>query len=75
MGMPLAMVGAHEKVRVKSIVGGYGIMKRLSDMGIYEGTTLEVVRNDSTGPLILKVLDSRIVIGRGQAQKIMVEMK
>ena len=38
-----------------------------------EGTEVLVSKNDVCGPVVLKVLDSRIVVGRGQAMKIMVE--
>jgi len=70
----LAMVESGRKVRISSISGGRGLRQRLCNLGLYEGATIEVVRNDSSGPIISKVLDSRIVMGRGQAHKIMVEI-
>ena len=72
--MTLSMVQEGKKVRIVKIGGGWMLKKRFHDLGLYEGTEVEVVRNDITaGPLILKVLDSRIGIGRGQANSIMVE--
>ncbi len=72
--MPLSMVGEGKKVKIIEIGGGWMLKKRFHDLGLYEGTEVEVIRNDVTaGPLILKVLDSRIGIGRGQANRIMVE--
>jgi len=72
--MSLATVESGRKVRISSISGGRGLRQRLCDLGLYEGATIEVVRNDISGPILLKVLDSRIVIGRGQAHKIMIDI-
>ncbi|HEX55080.1 MAG: ferrous iron transport protein A [Candidatus Altiarchaeales archaeon] len=71
-GIPLTMVKDGERVRIISILGGMGLKKRLYDLGLYEGAKIDVIRNDRSGPIILKVLDSRIGIGRGQANKIIV---
>jgi len=45
------------------------MQRRLSELGIYSGSRLEVVRN-SGGPVIVLVLGTRFAIGRGQASKI-----
>ncbi|MEA1924702.1 MAG: FeoA family protein [Candidatus Altiarchaeota archaeon] len=66
------MVEQGRKVRITSILCGRGLRHRLCDISLYEGAVVEVIRNDAAGPVILKVLDSRVVIGRGQANKIMV---
>lgn len=42
------------------------------DMGLRVGKTVEVLNNEGRGPLLLKVDESRIAIGRGMAMKIMV---
>ncbi len=47
---------------------------RLGDLGLYEGATIKVVKNHNTGPMVLKVLDSRVLLGRGQAHKIKVKV-
>ena len=73
MTMPLAMVAEGKTVTIKDIDCGRGLYKRLCDMGLYAGTRVKVIKNDVHGPVILKVLDSKLVIGRGQAHKIMVE--
>ena len=45
--------------------------KKLMEMGVNKGNVIEVVRNDA-GPLIIKVGEMRLVLGRGMAQKVMV---
>ena len=69
------MVDKGKKVKIKEVIGGEKLKKRLSELGVYNGTSIEIIKNDFSGPLILKVLDSKIVIGRGQAQKIIVMSK
>lgn len=62
-----------KKAQIKDIVAGLQLKKRLIDHAIYEGAEIEVVKNDAVGPIIIKVLDSRVCIGRRQARKILVE--
>ena len=51
--------------------GGFAT-KRLYEMGLYPGTKLVMVKND-VGPVILSLAGNRIALGRGLAQKILVE--
>jgi ferrous iron transport protein A len=69
LDMPLTMV-ARGMVRVLRVEGGFGMMDKLKPMGILPGENIEIIRNDSSGPLIISVKGSRLVIGRGMAQKI-----
>lgn len=54
-------------VEISCIECGPELKRRLSSMGLYEGTRCRVVKNDGRSPLILKVLGSKIVLGREQA--------
>ncbi|HNZ65541.1 MAG TPA: FeoA family protein [Smithella sp.] len=44
----------------------------LQDMGLHPGKKVEMISNSGTGPLILRVDECRIAIGRGAAMKIYV---
>jgi ferrous iron transport protein A len=66
------MVREGEVVRVTSIHGGRGVHRRLRDLGINSGCELKVVQNNG-GPVIVIVGDSRMGLGRGVADKIVVE--
>lgn len=61
-----------EKVQITQFRCERGIKHRLCSLGILNGQTVQVIKNDSHGPIIIKVLDSKIVLGRGQAEKIFV---
>lgn len=66
-------IGEGSKVKIRCLNCGSEMKHRLCCLGISCGQFVEMVKNDVKGPLILKVLDSKIVIGRGQARKIVVE--
>lgn len=48
---------------------------RMEDMGLRDGKSIMVLNNEGRGPLLVKVDESRIAIGRGTAMKIMVRRK
>ena len=55
---------------------GWGFRKRLEDMGLTPGTEVTVMRSAPfSGPLEIHVRGSRLAIGRGMAQRILVEVK
>ena len=66
----LSTAAQNENVRVSRIEGGEGLRARLAAMGIVPGVTMAIVRNSLWGPLIVKVRGSRLVLGRGAADKI-----
>jgi ferrous iron transport protein A len=71
--VPLTSVGVGRRVRVSRVDGGHGLRGRLCAMGLTPGTPVEVVA-DGGGPVVLSVLGSRVMIGRGMAAKIMVQV-
>ncbi len=71
--LPLSMLSSGKNALVRKLAEGENARKRLMAMGFIPGTDLKIVRNDRRGPLIISLLNSRVVIGRGIAQKILVE--
>jgi len=59
-----------DKVRIKCVSCGINFKRRLIDLGLFDGAEVEVTKNDKFGPLILKIFNSKIALGRGQATKI-----
>jgi len=54
----------------------WGAVKRLADLGILAGTRIKVVRKAPfRGPIEIEVGGSRFMIGRGLAERILVEVK
>ena len=73
--MPLAMACSGEEVTVVDIRAGRGLAQRLADMGLTPGTVLRVINSKMPGPVIIDLRGSRLVLGFGVAQKILVERK
>jgi ferrous iron transport protein A len=59
-------------VTVVGIQGGRGIRNRLTEMGLLPGAEITVLRNGGRGPFVICVKNSRMALGRGVADKIMV---
>ena len=73
--IPLAMVCPGEEVKIVSLRAGRGLAQRLADMGLVRGRTIKVVSSHMPGPLMIGMRGSRLVLGCGVAQKIMVERR
>ena len=70
---PLSMLGPGERARLLKVNAGDNLTNRLNAMGLTPGVELMVIQ-DAGGPLLLSVRDSRLALGRGMAQKILVEI-
>lgn len=70
---PLSLVKAGEKVQFVRINAGRGLNSRLASMGLVAGTEIRVVSNSHPGPFVIVVKDTRVMLGRGMAHKIMVK--
>jgi Fe2+ transport system protein FeoA len=70
--MPLSAVRSGEKVRLAGIEAGRGLNSRLIAMGLVPNVEITVVSNNHPGPFVIMVKRSKVVLGRGMAQKIMV---
>jgi len=62
-----------EKVVVVDFEGGQKVSERLSSMGIRKGAAIEIVSTQAGGQIVAAVEESRFVIGRGMATKVMVQ--
>ena len=71
--MLLSMAKKGHPLRIKAIYRGRKLQARLSAMGLVPGMRIEVISNNQRGPLVVKVMESRIILARGMAQKIMVD--
>ncbi len=69
---PLSTVRAGEKVKLVSVNAGHGLNSRLASMGLLPNVEITVVNNTHPGPFVISVKDSKMMLGRGMAQKIMV---
>ena len=68
----LSMVSVGETVRIVKVDAGQGLNSRLAAMGLFPNTEVTVVGNTHPGPFVVRVKGSKVMLGRGMAQKIMV---
>ena len=70
--MPLSMVSTGETVKLAAVRAGWGLQRRLADLGLTPGVRVRVVSSGKPGPVVLDVRGSRLALGYGVAHKIMV---
>ena len=70
--IPLSTVAAGRKVRLAGVDAGQNLRSRLAAMGLVGNVEMTVVRNGHPGPFVISVKGSKVMLGRGMAQKIMV---
>ena len=71
--MPLIMAKPGERLRIKEFIGGHNSRMRLLSMGFRVDDRIEVISNTGSGQLVVALDFNRYVLGRGLAQKIIVE--
>jgi Fe2+ transport system protein FeoA len=72
--MPLTTAKVGERVVIREIVGGGKKQARLTDMGLRPGDFIQIINNAGRGRIILAQGSTRLAIGRGMAEKIMVSI-
>jgi ferrous iron transport protein A len=69
----LSEIPAGQTVRLVKVDAGQGLNSRLAAMGLLANVSVEVLRNDFRGQLIVRVKNTKVVLGRGMAQKLLVK--
>jgi len=72
-GPRLGSVRRGESVQIRRMDGGHQFLSRLASLGFTPGVKLEVLQNYGRGPIIVRLRDTRVALGRGEAEKILVE--
>ena len=62
--------GSH--VIIDKISGGENLRDKLFSMGLHPGKDIEILSLRKKGPVIVKVNDTRLVIGHGMASRILI---
>ncbi|MFC1871539.1 ferrous iron transport protein A [Chloroflexota bacterium] len=70
--MTLSMVSPGETADIASVRAGWGLQRRLAEMGLNPGVSVRVINNQHPGPIVLDVRGSRLALGHGIAHKIFV---
>ncbi len=68
----LSNISPDTEVILVNIIGGHAMRRRLTDMGLIERVRFKVFQSHPSGPCVLILNKTRLVIGKGMAQKIIV---
>jgi ferrous iron transport protein A len=72
--MPLSMASSGDRVKVISLHAGWGLQRRLADLGLTPGIEIKVISSGRPGQVVIDVRGSRLALGYGVSGKIMVEL-
>jgi Fe2+ transport system protein FeoA len=73
--LPLSELKKGDRAVIKALVGGMHFQTRLIGMGMNIGSELEVTGSVAKGQVIIKIRETRIALGHGMAEKIIVTQK
>lgn len=71
--IPLDMAKPGECLIIQDITGGASARMRLLTMGLRQGDEIEVITNNGQGQVVIAVEFQRYALGKGLAQKILVQ--
>ena len=71
MAIPLSQAESGEKATIAGHMGGSEIERRLNDMGLNRGVEIEVL-NINDGPVLISCRGSRLALGKGISEKILI---
>ena len=72
--LPLSQLRAGVAARVVQVAGGNGLVNRIACLGFTPGAEVTLLQNYGHGPLIVCVRGSRLALGRGEAEQILVKV-
>lgn len=70
--LPLAMASNGDRLWVVQIKGGHRMVRRLTDVGIVQGSEITVVSRTESGSVIVALQGCRIGLGAGMAHRVIV---
>ncbi len=71
-GVPLSALRTGERGVIAQLLGGHSLRSRMVSLGLTPGAPVTVLQNLGHGPLIVRVRDTRVALGRGEAGKVIV---
>jgi ferrous iron transport protein A len=74
--IPLTSLEEGQKAKVVFTTGGYGLVRRLAEMGLTPGTEIKLLRKGLfSGPVEIEVRGVSLALGYGVASKVFVRLQ
>jgi ferrous iron transport protein A len=71
----LSYVRPDEEVNLQEVTSCMSTSTSLAEMGIVGDVLIQMLHNIGRGPVLIKVRNTQLMIGRGLASKILVQVK
>lgn len=68
----LSVMHTGEHGEIVELAGGRSLLSRMTALGFTPGADVTIVQNYGRGPLIARVRDARVALGRGEASRVYV---
>jgi ferrous iron transport protein A len=72
--LPLSQLPVGVTAQVIQVHGGHGLVNRIACLGFTPGAEVTLLQNIGHGPLIAMLRGSRLALGRGEAEQILVKV-
>ena len=74
---PLSRIPSKGRGKVTALMGGHASQNRIVSMGLTVGSAIEVIQDSGglRGPTLIATGNTRLAIGHGMAETIMVEVE
>lgn len=69
----LSEINTGKQVTLSRVQVGLELTSRLTSLGLTPGVTVQVLQNHGRGPMIINVRGTHVALGRGEAEKLLVE--
>jgi ferrous iron transport protein A len=69
----LSEINTGKQVTLSRVQVGLELTSRLTSLGLTPGVTVQVLQNHGRGPIIINVRGTHVALGRGEAEKLLVE--
>lgn len=58
-----------------ALSGGYGLRSRMLTLGLTPGAEVTVLQNYGHGPMMVRVRDTRVALGRKESAQVLVQRR
>jgi ferrous iron transport protein A len=69
----LSEINTGRQVTLARVQVGLELTSRLTSLGLTPGVKVQVLQNHGRGPIIINVRGTHVALGRGEAEKLLVE--
>ncbi|MCD4657733.1 MAG: ferrous iron transport protein A [Planctomycetes bacterium] len=74
LSMPIRQAPKNTDLKIVALLGASNFTRRLAELGLGLGSVIQIVQAQGFGPVIIEVSGSRIALGHGMTDKILVKL-